>query len=26
MDADGNLLAEELPSDTREGSERDFGG
>ena len=26
MDADGNLLTEELPSDMREGSERDFGG
>jgi hypothetical protein len=26
MDSDGNLLAAELPSDMREGSERDFGG
>jgi hypothetical protein len=25
MDADGNLLTEELPSDMREGSERGFG-
>jgi hypothetical protein len=26
MDSDSNLLATELPSDMREGSERDFGG
>ena len=26
MDAEGNLLTDELPEDMREGSQRDFGG
>jgi hypothetical protein len=26
LDAEGNLLTKELPADTREGADRDFGG